>query len=166
MDGIRDGFRVGFDYVTCECKAGPGNMKSVELQAEVVAKYVRGEVEAGRVLGPFRREEVPSVHVSPFGVIPKRELGKWRLILNLSSPGGKSMNDGISKEWCSLSYLSVDDVVTRVLALGRGTLLAKFDLKAAYRNVPIHPDDRWLLGMSWEGRVYVDAAYLLALGLP
>ena len=73
--------------------------------------------------------------------IPKRELRKWRLILNLSLPRGKSVNDGISKEWCSLSYLSVDDVVTRVLALGRGTLLAKFDLKAAYRNVPIHPDD-------------------------
>ena len=34
MDGIRDGFRVGFDYVTCECKAGPGNMKSVELQSQ------------------------------------------------------------------------------------------------------------------------------------
>ena len=27
--------------------------------------------------------------------------------------------------------------------------MAKFDLKAAYRNVPVHPDDRWLLGMIW-----------------
>ena len=35
---------------------------------------------------------------------------------------------------------------------------SQFTTKAAYRNVPIHPDDRWLLGMSWEGRVYVDAA--------
>ncbi len=25
------------------------------------------------------------------------------------------------------------------------------DVKSAYRNVPVHPDDRWLLGMLWEG---------------
>ncbi len=158
VDGIRDGFRVGFEYKTCKCKAGPGNMKSVEQHAEVVAEYIRVEVEAGRVLGPFQRKAAPAVHVNPFGVISKREPGKWRLILNLSSPGGWSVNDGICKEWCSLSYLSVDEVVVRILALGRGALLAKFDLRAAYRNIPIHPDDRWLLGMSWEDNVYVDAA--------
>ena len=46
--------------------------------------------------------------------------------------------------------MSVDEVVDRVLKVGRGALLAKFDLKAAYRNVPVHPDDRWLLGMVWD----------------
>ncbi len=29
-------------------------------------------------------------------------------------------------------------------------------MKAAYRNVPVYPKDRWLLGMRWEGEVYVD----------
>ena len=61
-----------------------------------------------------------------------------------------SVNDGISKELCSLSYMSVDEVAARVVELGKGALLAKFDLKAAYRNVPVHPDDRWLFGMVWE----------------
>ena len=31
--------------------------------------------------------------------------------------------------------------------------MAKFDLKAAYRNVLVHPDDRWLLGMVWYRRI-------------
>lgn len=37
------------------------------------------------------------------------------------------MNDGISREPSSLSYISVDDVVDRVLQLGYGELLAKMD---------------------------------------
>ena len=40
---------------------------------------------------------------------------------------------------------------------GRGTLLAKLDIKSAYRNIPIHPGDRHLLGMQWQGAVFVDA---------
>ena len=36
--------------------------------------------------------------------------------------------------------------------------MAKMDIKQAYRNVPVHPCDRLLLGMYWEGEVMVDAA--------
>ena len=68
----------------------------------------------------------------------------------MSSPDGGSVNEGICKEWCSLSYLSVDDMACEVVKLGKGALTAKFDLKAAYRNMPVHPDDRWLLGMVWK----------------
>jgi len=35
--------------------------------------------------------------------------------------------------------------------------VAKFDLKAAYRHIPVHPDDRRLLGMEWKGGLYLDA---------
>jgi hypothetical protein len=81
---------------------------------------------------------------------------KWRLIVDLSSPRGKSINDGISKELYSVSYLSIDEVASWVVRAGKCALLAKFDLKSAYRQVPVHPDDRKLLGMEWEGQIYVD----------
>ena len=132
-------------------------MKSAMEHGEVVEKYLGEEREAQRVLGPFKRSLFPEVHVSPFGVIPKADPGKWRLILDLSSPHGNSVNDGIAKELCSLSYVSVDDIATRVLKLGRGALVAKFDLKAAYRHILVHPDDRRLLGMEWKGGLYLDA---------
>ena len=32
------------------------------------------------------------------------------------------------------------------------------DIKSAYRSVLIHPEDRWLMGMSWEGVLYIDTA--------
>lgn len=115
------------------------------------------------MLGPFQRSQFPEVHVSPFGVIPKSDPGKWRLILDLSSPRGHSVNEGIARELCSLSYVSVDDIATRVLNLGRGALVAKFDLKAAYKHIPVHPEDRWLWGMEWNGGLYLDA--VLSFGL-
>ena len=91
-------------------------------------------------------------------MVPKHTPGQWRLIVDLSSPAGHSVNDGISRSLCSLTYVSVDTAVKLVEQLGRGTLLAKVDIQSAYRMLPIHPDDRWLLGMRWEGSVFVDTA--------
>ncbi len=42
----------------------------------------------------------------------------------------------------SLTYLSVDEIVMKVWNYGRDTLMAKFDIKLAYRNVLVHLDDR------------------------
>ena len=41
--------------------------------------------------------------------------------------------------------------------------MAKFDLEAAYRNVPVHPSDRYLLGMKWCNLYYVDLTLLVGL---
>ena len=38
------------------------------------------------------------------------------------------MNEGIAKELASLSYMSVDEVVLRVLQLRRAVLMAKMDI--------------------------------------
>ena len=91
-------------------------------------------------------------------MIPKGSTGKWRLILDMSSPEGMSVNDGIREAPCSLSYVSVEDAAKGVMAKGRGALMAKVDVQSAYRNVPIHPEDRWLMGMLWEGGLYIDTA--------
>ena len=74
------------------------------------------------------------------------------------------MNDGIIKEQCSLTYVSVDQVASRILELGRETTLSKMEVQQAYRQVPVFPQDRLLLGMGWKGRVYVDK--VLPFGLP
>ncbi len=110
----------------------------------------------GRVLGPFEPSSLPQVQISPIWVIPKSTPGKWRLIVDLSSPAPRSVNDGISKQLSSLSYVNVKDVAKLIVARGQGALLAKVDIISAYRVVPIHPDDRWLLGMSWDRKLFID----------
>ena len=35
-------------------------------------------------------------------------------------------------------------------------MLAKIDIQSAFRLLPVHPEDRHLLTMSWKGEVYID----------
>ena len=52
--------------------------------------------------------------------------------------------------------MSVDDVAKVVVQMGIGALLGKSDVQSACQIIPVHPEDRWPLGMQWQGRVYVD----------
>ena len=57
------------------------NMKSVEENPQVVSDYLEAEKKRQVLLGPFKRSEVAKVHLSHFGVIPKKsQPGKRRLI--------------------------------------------------------------------------------------
>ena len=134
-------------------------MLSTRSHPEVVSEYIATELALGRIaeVGLVETVKKSGIHTSPFGVIPKKhKSNKWSLILDLSSPQGFSVNDGISKESSSISYTTTDYVVEAILKSGKGTLMAKLDIKQAYRNIPVYPTDRPLLGMSWDGKVYVD----------
>ena len=117
------------------------------------------EVRGGRLYGPPPSHLLSLVHTSPIGLVPKgHQTNRWRMIVDLSFPAGNSINDGIPEGLSSVQYASVDDAVNIIQQLGRDTLLAKLDIKDAYRIVPVHPADYHLLGISWEGSTYVDRA--------
>ena len=157
--GIKEGFKIGFLHQECSCRSAKSNMRSAITNPTVVEEYLMLECKLGRVVGPLDPAVYPHIQRNRFGVIPKpHQQGKWRLIVDLSHPEGSSVNDGIPPELCSLRYVSVDDAVKVILALGKGTELAKFDIQSAYRIVPVHPTDRCLLGMIWNGQLYVDTA--------
>ena len=159
ISGLTNGFRLGFDPSAVSLQSAAHNMPSASLQLSVIDQYLLTEREKGRVAGPFLISPIPNLHVSRFGVIPnKHQPGKWQLILDLSSPLGHSVNDGILKEPFSVQYMTVDDVISGIMSLGLGTLLAKFDVESAYRNIPVHPEDRYLLGRKWQGNYFIDMA--------
>ena len=141
-------------------------MPSALERREVVSSYLAKECAEVRVLGPFEDHSLLQLHVNRIGVVPKHAPGQWRSIVDLSYPEGKSVNDGISKPWCSLSYIAVDTVARAVAQKGQRAHLAKIGIKSAYRMLPVHPDNCWLLGMGWEGMLFVDTALPLALGQP
>ena len=151
--GIRQGFRIGFDRSKgASPRPLKGNMSIP--QPELVTQYLEREVSLGRMEIIARMN---LVHTSPIGLIPKKgKPGRWRLIVHLSSPNGGSINDGIDQNLASLKYPTVDHLAMLVRQVGRGTYLVKADIKEAFRNIPIHPDDRWLLGVKWGGVTYVD----------
>ena len=71
------------------------------------------------------------------------------------------MNDGIDPNLWSLRYMSVDTVADIVVRLG--ALLAKIDIEATYCLIPVHPHDRVLQAVQWEGKIYADP--MLPFGL-
>jgi hypothetical protein len=118
-----------------------------------VDDYLAAELANGKLL-----PAPPSTHVhtSPIGLIPKKgRIGKYRLIVDLSSPEGHSVNDGIDPNLCSFKYISVRDVSPWVRG---GAFMAKLDLRSAYRMVPVHSSDQHLLGVRWGSASYCDAA--------
>jgi hypothetical protein len=136
-------------------------MPSAYDHPDVVERYLGEETRAGHILGPFHPGAIPGLHISRVGVIPKgRSTGKWRVITDLSFPGGASVNDGIDPARCTLHYTSVEAVARVAHKAGRGALLAKADIKSAYRLVPVH---RLLLGVEWQGHHYLDG--MLPFGL-
>ena len=78
------------------------------------------------------------------------------MIVDLSHPKDKSVNDGIPKNLCSLSYITIDDATWKVIELGPGTELAKIDVKGAFRLIPVNPLDHHLLAMEWKGGIYIN----------
>ena len=157
VNGIKQGFRVGYDHSRTRASS-ESNMASAIEHPDVVSDYLQQEVSLNRMV-VIPPTQVPYIHchISPFGVIPKKaKPGKWRLIVDLSSPMNASVNDGIDKDMCSISYITIDQVVDVIVQLGHGALMAKVGIKQAYRIVPVHPDDRHLLSVQWEGQVLLD----------
>ncbi|KAJ1110229.1 hypothetical protein NDU88_007584 [Pleurodeles waltl] len=85
------------------------------------------------------------------GIVPKKDPGQFRLIHNLSAPRGASVNKAIDPVLCSVRYATVDQALEKLKVLGRGMLLAKTDIEAAFRLLPVHPEDYHLLGFQFNG---------------
>ena len=153
LNGIKYGVKIGYDGPHSPIKAK--NLPSAYKYPHVIDAEPTKECAEGRILGPFTSPPFPTLHCSGLGVVPKKN-GKWRMIMHLSAPVGQSINDHISKEQYSLQYSSVDDAVKLLTALGKGALMAKVDLKSAFRVVPVHKTDWDLLGMSWRDTFYFD----------
>ena len=71
--------------------------------------------------------------------------------MDISFTRSGSLNDGIDSSVAFVSYASLDEAVHLILQLGKRALLAKVDLKQACRQVPVHPEDHYQLGIEWEG---------------
>ena len=158
LQGIEHGFNIGIDQDRA-FKSAHANMQSARQNPQVVEDYLRKEVAEGNMLGPFPIMSAPAVLINRMGVIPKKhQKNKWRIITDLSHPEGHSVNDAIDSLLCSMSYITVDQVAARAMSLGKGALIAKIDIKSAYRLVPVHPSDRKWLGVKWNDHIYVDGS--------
>ena len=161
---MQEGFRIR--YERREHVLGPvwKNMKTAVENPQVISEYLDVERKRGALLGPFEWSKCRNFTSVAWAIPKSDQPGKWRLIVDLSREG-RSVNDGISGELCSLQYMRMEEVVRRLLKLGPGAQTAKMNIKSVYWMVPVHPQDCSLLGVQREGQVYVDAALPFAFDL-
>jgi hypothetical protein len=133
---------------TFNCK----NYKSAYVAADHVDVALQPDVALHRIFRPFNGEVSPFVHA--LGAVPKTE-STVRVIHNHSRPFGRSLNDSMTQSNFSLS--SVDDAVR---LMRPGCYMAKVDIEAAYRYVPIDLNDWGKLAFCWpsddEADMYLD----------
>ena len=115
MSGISQGFRIGFKQPKKTLKSAKRNLGCALDHPETVTKYLADEIALDRVAGPYKMSAIPQAHISRFGVIPKsHQPNIWHLIIDLSHPAERSINDGIPKDFCSLNYITVDSAIQHI----------------------------------------------------
>ena len=134
----------------------PPNRPSVLVHHMEFKHIIKAEFEKGRYLGPFTKNEIEA-HIGPFqtsplSIIPKPgKPGKFRLIQNLSFPhsprnGISSINSAIDSDLFPCTWGTFSIICLLVHRLPPGSQAAIWDVKEAYRTIPLAPS-------QWPGMV-------------
>jgi len=153
---MRQGFRIRLRN-SAHCHTSASNSPSTLEQSAQVTSFINEQLAQGFMMEPIdNQEEGAGIITSPLAAIPKKATGRWRIIVNLSHPEKASVNDNLRRELTHVAYSFVEDATLLLGHLGQNTLMAKIDIQDAYRIIPIHPTDRWFLGIQWLGQTYMD----------
>ena len=152
------GFKKGFRLNSFSWTHSDNNkvLTSATQHPDIVDSKLLKEAKAGRILGPLNCSPFDKFIMSPLGLVPKKVEGQYRVIHHLSYPSGSSVNDGISKEFSSVKYANISQAIKLIISVGKNCYLAKSDIQAAFRIIPISPIDYPLLGFKWKNKYYFD----------
>lgn len=161
VEFLRYGWPVGFEGPLPQVSECVNHQGARDFPRDV-GEFLKKELEMGAVIGPFKSSPFPGQdRISPLNTVPKKGSSERRVILDLSFPEGKSINEGIPRESYlgdpfRLSFPSIDNLVELVKEKGPGCQLFKRDLKRAYRQIPVCPGDVHLLGYRFQGHLVYD----------
>ena len=124
---------------------------------EIINESIQADLRNRRI---GQISDLPSNYFcSPIGLTSKHTddiQTEWRVIFDLSSPQDSSVNDGILKEYGALIYETLNDAIWLIAQAGKGAMMMKRNLKAAFHHIPINPCDYWLLLFEWNGQSFMD----------
>jgi hypothetical protein len=108
------------------------------------------------VAGPFGEPPFKKFRSNPLMAVVQKT--KVRPILNLSSPSGASFNDAVVPESVDkLKMCSAKMFADSLIKAGRNAVIAKPDIRDAYKLIP-NPVPQWrLYGFTWLGKLFFDS---------
>ena len=153
LNGVIKGFSIVDSPETPKgayCK----NYRSTSLNHEKVEASIQQEIGAGNYMVCSKKPHV----VSALGAIPKPDSSDIRLIHDLSRGGVNQLAFETS-----VKYPTVEDALA---LMGPNAVIAKVDLRHAYRAVSVHPSCYELTGLQWVFAGESVPTYLRDMRLP
>lgn len=160
-DYLEFGWPLGY-HSNVSPETTTSNHPSGKAHLDHVKGFISKELDHKAVLGPFQRDPFqPWVRYSPIMTRPKRDSDQRRVILDLSFPKSRAVNDGIAIEnhfGLNISYTlpTIQDFASRLIEQGDNAYMWKVDLRRAYQQLRADPLDAPLLGMKVGSDIYID----------
>lgn len=117
---------------------------------DAVADWVRKKF----VYGPVEAEDVPASAKINGIMVREKPNGAARVILNLSSPAGFSVNDGIDADEFPAVMSSTKAWLAVLNKAGRGCWITKCDWADAYKHIAVREEDTDLQWFEWNGKYF------------
>lgn len=134
--GFQDGYDIELIWIS---RANAFEALACWIAAWTLQQLSFLEVQMDRVVHSFTSPPCEAFISSPLGVIPKKELGSFGVIHDLSYPKGKPINDLIPNSLTSVSYKDFDHMETLLHRAREGASVANVDIHSAFWILPIHP---------------------------
>jgi hypothetical protein len=150
---ISFGANLGFigDQHPQSCK----NLRSAVEHNALVGSSIEVLTSSGHAAGPFPSPPLSNFRCSPLSVVGcKWNPNKLCVINHLSWPHHSSVNDGIPNSKAQISYDMFECAIHDLVSLGRGSLMAKLDLKDAFRHIPVRAADLHFLSFHWGSKFF------------
>lgn len=127
---------------------------------------IKKEIKEGKIPSPFFfPPPFSDFRLSPLGLVPKMDLGAFHLIHHLSYPPDMPLNDEVVDVEASVSSASFDEALVLLRHFGKSALLAKADIKSAFRLLPVHPMGFNSLDFQFNDSFYFDRCMPMGFSL-
>lgn len=147
---------VDFDRIEPLFDSNAQNMGLQKVGCQFTDQLVT-MIKKGYVSGPFDQPPIVNLRINSLFVVEQTD--KFRPILNLSAPEGKSFNDAIVDNLMTKVVMSSPSLVAKKLySIGKGAYLSKIDHQSAYKLVPTHFDHLFLQGFFWLNKYFLETS--------
>jgi hypothetical protein len=131
------------------------NSSITHKHGAVVTDNIATWVAKGFAAGPFNAPPCNDFRVNPLLAVVQPD--KVRPVLNASMPKNKSYNSNIGEfQLEKVKMASAQQFGSALLKCGKDATMLKFDLVAAYKQVPCKVEDIRLQGFMWAGKFFAE----------
>ena len=85
------------------------------------------------------------------------------MIHHLSFPSGGFVNDFFRQNCIQCTMHQFHDAVRMINSIGRSNTVTKSDFRSAFRIIPVHSIDYYVLGLHQKGHYYADCCMPMGL---